>query len=319
MNNNTEIKEFLLLIGASGSGKSRFTATKDEYFIVSSDAVRLELFGTLERQEKEDHQKVFEKVNDYINSYSNLGHTIYDATNLNRKRRFHLNNHILKNKNITAVIFIEPFQVIKENNLNKSEEERVPIDALKRMYSTVQIPRVGVDCEKIVVEGQTDFFLPGMTYAKLLSINSLMEFIEYVNMPYKLEMKNLFGPHDTPYHLESIDEHIDMCIKNAGDDQILKITAIFHDLGKSFTKDGGKYLNHQFVSSMYAMKAFSEIEDMPEDAKRSILEIIYQHMNGHNGLSKKVIKNNAIDDTTLNLIIKFTEIDNISREVASVE
>jgi predicted kinase len=321
-NNNPKIKELFLLIGASGSGKSRFTAAKDKHFIVSSDVVRLELFGTLARQEKEDHEKVFENVNRKIDFYLSTGPTVYDATNLNRKKRKHFYkdvfHHMLygckgKDKTLTAVVFIEPYEVIRKNNLNKPKEERVPIEALKRMYSTVQIPRIGVDCEKIIVEGQTDFFQPGMTYAKLLRVNSLKEFIEYVNIPYRTEMKNLFGPHDTPYHLESIEEHIDMCIENAGDDEVLKIAGIFHDLGKSFTKNGGKYLNHQFVSAMYAMKAFSEIPDMPEEIKEVILEIIYQHMNAHLGLSEKLIRNNNLDEKTVELIFEFAEIDDKSR------
>lgn len=309
--------ELLFLIGASGSGKSRFTSKMAEHITVSSDKIRKELFNTLEKQEKADHQLVFNELHNRIDDNIRIGDVIYDATNLNRKKRKYFYNTILpkmsRKVDVRAVIFVEPFAVIKQNNKSKDEESQVPFDGLMRMYQTVQIPRVGVDCDDIIVKGETNFFIPGMTYAMLLNVNSLREFIGYVDPEYRKEMKNLFGSHDTPYHLESIEEHIDMCIENAGDDEVLKIVAIFHDLGKSITKNGGRYFNHQFVSSAYAIKAFSEISDFPEDKKSLILEIIFQHMNGHDGLSNKTIRNNNIDKATETYINKFAEIDGKSR------
>jgi predicted kinase len=295
--------ELLFLIGASGSGKSRFTSKMTEHITVSSDKIRKELFNTLEKQEKADHQLVFNELHNRIDDSIQIGDVIYDATNLNRKKRKYFYNTILpkmsRKVDVRAVIFVEPFSVIKQNNKSKDEESQVPFDALMRMYQTVQIPRVGVDCDDIIVKGETNFFIPGMTYTRLLNVNSLREFIGYVGPEYRKEMKNLFGPHDTPYHLESIEEHINMCIENAGDDKVLKITAIFHDLGKSITKNGGRYFNHQFVSAMYALKAFSEVSDMPEDIKTIVLEVIYQHMNAHNGLTEKTEKSNNLDTRTI--------------------
>ena len=150
-----------------------------------------------------------------------------------------------------------------------------------------------------------------MDYEKLISINSLKELMSYVSPEYKKEMKKLFGPHDTPYHLEDINDHIDMCIKNSEDNYTLKVVSMFHDLGKSITKDGGKYLSHELVSSVYAMKAFSEIEDMKDSDL--ITEVIFNHMNAHQGLSQKVINRNKIDSETKSFCDLFVKIDDMSR------
>ena len=89
---------------------------------------------------------------------------IYDATNLNRKKRIYFYNDILRNikkkktVNVHAVIFIEPFSVILENNNSKPDEEKVPAVPLSRMYQTLQIPRLGVDCDSYEVIGRTNFF-----------------------------------------------------------------------------------------------------------------------------------------------------------------
>jgi predicted kinase len=327
-NNEPEHLELLLLIGASGSGKSRYTSNKDNYFVVSSDDVRMELFGTLTRQNDEDNELVFKEVHKSIEHLLNMGATIYDATNLSRKRRIHFYNHTLpkmvhsyrkdKFKGVKAIVFIEPFSVIKENNKKKPSEQQVPKYDLIKMYQTLQIPRIGVDCDDIEIHGETDFFNKKISYRDLLSVNSLKDLMEYVSKPYRDEMKKLFGPHDTPYHLESIEEHIDMCIKNAEGDEVLKLAAMFHDLGKAFTKKEGRYLNHQFLSSMYAMKAFSEISDMPDNVKRVVFEIIYQHMNGHDGLTKKIIRHYKLENDTVKYIHNFAKVDAESRMVGNV-
>jgi hypothetical protein len=182
---------------------------------------------------------------------------------------------------------------------------------LSRMYQIVQIPRVGVDCDSYEVIGRTNFFIEKVNYEKLISINSLKEFIGLVSAEYQLEMMKLFGPHDTPYHLEDIDEHIDMCIKNSGYDKTLKVISMFHDLGKSVTKDGGKYIGHELVSSVYSMKALSEVEDI-EDAE-VISEVIFNHMSAHQGLSEKLLKRNNIDKRTQSFCESFVLVDNKSR------
>ena len=315
------MSELKMVIGVSGSGKSRYAEKIKEYIHLSSDKIRLDLFGTLEHQK--DHDQVFAALHELVQLYSARGNNIiYDATNLNRKLRTHFYNEVLrpldklgKKPIVEAIVFIEPFDVILANNLRKKVEAQVSLEVLKRMYPNLQVPRPGVDCDLYSVEGETRFFKSEMTYEKLIEINSLRELVNYISEPYELELSKLFGPHDTPYHLESIEEHINMCIENSDGDELLKVVSMFHDLGKSFTKDGGKYFGHERVSAMYAAKAFSEITDMPEHIRRDAIEMIYQHMNAHQGMGEKVIKNNKITPELLEKIKKFAEIDSKSRRM----
>lgn len=314
-----------ILIGVSGSGKSRYASLHPEYLIASSDMARLEIFGDLMHQTSQDHSEVFKRTHQILFDKLSQNSVFYDATNINRKRRrSFINNNIARyNKDmpstpvekIISTIFIEPLAILKENNSKKPKEQRVSLETIHKMYITFQIPRVGVDSDEIVIEGKTRFFKEKTTLENILSKNNLKGFLELVTPEYLMEMQDLFGPHETPYHLEDINEHIDMCIKEANNDMILKLIAMFHDLGKSVAKNGGTYRGHELISASYAMKGLSEINGLKAIDKDIITEVIFQHMNAHNGLSEKVIRNNNLDQLTLSYIEKFRLIDDKSRRV----
>lgn len=314
-------KTIHVLQGVSASGKSRFASKFPNIKQISSDKLRLELFGTLDHDPKQ-HYIVFESLHYILGFMSEIFETFYDATNINRRKRRYFYHDIVKQMDrygqqlppvVTIDVFIEPLEVLKKNNRKKPRKEKVPSKAIEKMYMNFQIPRAGLDCESYTVHGETAFFKEKMTYEKLVSLNSLEELYATISKPYAQEMEKIFGPHDTPYHLEDIDKHINMCIDAAGDDEVMKITAMFHDLGKGIAKDGGTYQNHEFVSSMYAMKAFSEIDDMKNT--ELILENIYYHLAAHKGISKKRLKREFISQRQLDSVMAFSKIDNESRVI----
>lgn len=179
------------------------------------------------------------------------------------------------------------------------------------MYINFQPPRKGIDCDDYSIVSHVKFFRKAMTKEELLSINNVNELLEHVSPAYKRELSNLKLNHDTPHHLENIDEHINMCIDNS-DNDYMKIISLFHDLGKAFTKEGGTYHGHENISAMYALKALREIPNLKMDIEL-IVETIYQHMNAHRGITDKVIKRNGLDDVTLKSIEEFKDIDEVSR------
>lgn len=74
------------LVGLPGSGKSTFASTHPECVVVSSDAVRGELFGDPSIQR--DARRVFAEVNHRVAQALAEGRdVIYDATSLTRKLR----------------------------------------------------------------------------------------------------------------------------------------------------------------------------------------------------------------------------------------
>ena len=148
----------------------------------------------------------------------------------------------------------------------------------------------------------------------------------------KKELSKVKESHENPHHLESISEHIGMCLDNS-DGREMRDVSLFHDLGKSLckeVKDGGvaRYFGHATVSAYYYMNYIyslakavraefyndDEIYLLPKKLYMfDALEIIYQHMCAHNGLGSKNIRNNRLNDELVSKIYKFAEIDSMSR------
>src|SRR5699024_1687588 len=139
-------------------------------------------------------------------------HVIYDATNLTRKRRRALYTRI-KTLNKTArvhiVYFSLPLSKLIEQNAKRIGEERVPDNVIKDMYIKQGIPRIGVDCDIIQLVGTPVF------KKSIEGCYTTEDVLKNVNSEWGEELALSFTPHDTPWHLESVDEHIDMTIVNA--------------------------------------------------------------------------------------------------------
>ena len=106
-------------------------------------------------------------------------------------------------------------------------------------------------------------------------------------------------PHDTPYHKESIGDHIEMCTKNSPTH--LKKVAFLHDLGKPYVKEGGEYIGHEGVSLWLAA---------PYNPSLTDLLVVKYHMQAHKDwrpLQKRVSYEEA------KLIMEFVSIDSRSR------
>lgn len=327
------------MVGVAGSGKSTFAKRMKKnlgYFgettkIISSDDYRMTIFGSLEEGNKKGNSVVvFERMKDDLRGvvkHSVYDQVVYDATNLNRGRRRSLYQNI-KQWNSEAVVeivyFSLPLHEIYLRNRNRAKEQGVyiPKEVIKHMYINMQVPRIGVDCDSIQVEGLKMFndldYQEGDTLAGRF-INASVNGTQF-------ELARLFDSHDcAPYHLESIDEHIEMCVKNALEPTLyphsLVEVAKFHDLGKSVTKvmktkDGvskGTYQGHANVGANYFLnyKVFTERAFDYYDS--DIMETIHQHMNAHQGLGKKNIKRNKLGEKTISLIEAFKEIDSQSR------
>ena len=144
--------------------------------------------------------------------------------------------------------------------------------------------------------------------------------------------------HDSPYHAEDVDTHIQMTIDGAKaqsesihytKDEIVTLAEL-HDLGKGITKKPSQsrgaahdyfvevhgshsmFANHQYVGAMYALVKFKEELNK---SNLKIIEVIYQHMNAHNGFSEKMIKKHKLDNSLLVLCNDFAKIDSNSRNI----
>lgn len=311
-----------VLIGVAGVGKSTYIEQHktEKSLVLSSDALRIELFGDLEAgNAPEAIPVVFKTLHERMKEalLSKQYDTIfYDATNLNRKLRKGFYEQFKKYAEIEAIVLVKPLATILEQNAQRSGFAKVPESVIRRMYESLQVPRIGVDCDKIEIIGEFE------------------DFAEEISM-----IKGM--KHDSPYHAEDVDTHIQMTIDGAKaqpesvhytKDEIVTLAEL-HDLGKGITKKPSQsrgvahdyfvevhgshsmFSNHQYVGAMYALVKFKD--DLSE-SKLKIVEAIYQHMKAHDGISAKAIKKDKLDEDVLALITDFAKIDSASRVIDEV-
>lgn len=304
-----------ILVGVAGSGKSTFISNniKTNDVHLSSDNIRKELYGDLYQN---DPKKVFDLMKERLFNAidQNVTNIWYDATNISRKNRRTLYNSIKQYKNSVNVriicIFASLPTILKQNNLRRGLA-KVPENVIKRMYFNLEVPRLTVDCDEIVVINN--------------SKNILLEDLEY----------HYDDNHYSPYHHETITQHIQWCIEHARQTHNQKLIEIakYHDDGKFITQTDVEnpdvasqlvinkygrhcqYIGHANVSAMYYLaNNYANNSEINTDVLE-ITECIFQHMNAHNGISKKNILNNKLTPSILDLIEQFAKIDDLSRVV----
>lgn len=275
------MSKLTILAGIPYSGKSHYAEKlKGEGAIVlSSDALRLELFGDENCQEK--NESIFDELYKRAKqSLDNGEHVVIDATNINAKRRIHLIQQEFRkyeNKEIRALIL--PYNMALQRT--HLRDRIVPMHAVKRMFLNYQIPTFE--------EGWDD------VYFKISSItghkeqmtrirDDLEEMITDSSQTYEMMRKLADAiyafqcvydlPQDSKYHTLSVSRHIyhvwDFLINHPtvqamDKDERLAVlwTALFHDTGKFETKvfENSKrevtryahYYNHENVSAQHAI------------------------------------------------------------------
>jgi predicted kinase len=310
------MKNAIILVGVPGSGKSTY-AKKLNLMHFSSDMIRLELFGTLRKHHTEaDDARVFKLLHDRVFGYDDS--LIFDATNITRNIRTALYNKFKeRGYHVEIHLVLEPLMFAKYQNEKRSYEKVVPFHIINHMYKFMVPPRVGLDCDSYKIVSQSNFLNSGTDYIDFVNsaksegiYKTVRKFISAAYMP---EFQRINENHDTPYHLEDIDVHINMCIENAKDDVML-ITSILHDLGKSQAKENGHYKGHETISSIYALRFFDEVKNIPKHIiPRDIIETVLQHMAAHKGISNDVIEKNQLEQHVIEYIDKFNDIDEVSR------
>lgn len=311
-----------VLAGPPASGKSTYVkqnykTVNESVTVFSSDEIREELFGDLTNPDiytRANHQKVFDELYKRATN-ATTNDIVIDSTNLSRKSRRRTYD-LLKRSNfkVVVIVFIEPLAVLLDRNSKR--HNRVPEQKVREMYVSFEPPKIGVDCDSFEVVTKNPFIKDNLS-ALLFSIQAKRYGIskavsEHVSSEYLKELNNgnLTVAHDTPYHLEDIDEHINTCINNSKYDTDLICIATFHDLGKFITKEGGRYYGHQNVSAMYLLNTVSAYRKLDSN-----VEVVYHHMQAHQGFSNKYINKHKLNEQELTTIKDFAEIDSKSRRI----
>lgn len=232
---------FTMMVGLSGSGKSysaQELSAESGAIIHSSDRIREELCG--DANEQSINKKVFEVLHErVVNDLKNGRDVIYDATNIDYKRRMTFLSSIKKipcEKN--CFFMATPFHICLKRN---SERERVvPDEVIERMYRRIWVPGK--------YEGWDNIYVKFSPNTPRLSISHLIDCLSII-------------PQDNPHHTLTIGQHCVKCSQLVSDrfSEEVKTAALLHDIGKPFTKtfvdcrgntsNVAHYYDHQYISA----------------------------------------------------------------------
>ena len=137
---------FYTMIGLPGSGKSTFASDHPECVVVSTDAIRAELFG--DESEQKNGKLVFDAAYARLAQAVEAGQdTIFDATNLQRKYRKKI-FQMFPNAYHVAVFVNTSIEVCKERNAKR--DRVVPEMVIDRMASNLNAPTITEGFKKII-------------------------------------------------------------------------------------------------------------------------------------------------------------------------
>ncbi|MEI5906871.1 AAA family ATPase [Bacillus spongiae] len=298
---------FIMLMGLPAGGKSTFAhqlSNIHDAVILSSDDMRKELLGDAKIQA--DHQMIFSELNRRANDYLSQGKTvIYDSTNLNRKRRKHLINHVINANNKVCYYINSQLETCIRRDAKRSRT--VGNEVIKRMYKNLHIPVVneGWDDVRFVYESNDTSIDDQKTRIKQCLFDgpnhddlmeALMKLIPEFKVIYNLSQ-------DSSYHSFSVSRHTYYAYKHVLDHYtgVNKLemlwASLFHDLGKGFCKSFRNYkgeetryanfIGHEFVSSQLAAHYLNSL-GYSQQFIFSVVTLVQFHMVPLNASEKKM-------------------------------
>ena len=209
---------FTMMVGLVGSGKSTYAKQLSEEtnaIVCSSDAIREELCGDENSQDNND--EVFKILHSRIkDNLKNGKNVIYDATNINSKRRRAFLSEI---KNIPCVkkcvIMATPFEMCCIQN--ESRDRVVPYEVIERMYKNWNTP----------------YWFEGWNE---IEIKTREKYYEILDIIPSWVLNHMNYNQDNPHHSMTLGKHCEAVGKNLIGNKLLCYAGLLHDCGKPFTK-----------------------------------------------------------------------------------
>lgn len=295
-----------MLVGLPASGKSTLAKKLLKQYnaiLISSDEIREEMYGDVNNQD--NNHDVFEVMNNRAKQTLSDGiNIIYDATNINRKRRIHLINQVLRADEKIVYYMNGTIKTIKYRNEYRSRI--VPEDVIDKMYKTLHIPVKNEGWDQVIFtqhpnnyltryrEHCEDFIQSNPGHDKLF--DELSVFIP--------EFSNIFNlPQDSSFHSFSVSRHTYHVYEKILNDYkkedklVLLWSALFHDIGKAFCKSFINYkgeetkyasfIGHEYVSSQVAA-SYLDLLSYDQKFIESVSTLIQFHMMPMKASEKKM-------------------------------
>lgn len=274
--------EFIMLVGLPASGKSTYAEKLKQqgYHIHSSDAIREELTGDVNAQDK--NTDVFATLHKRVkDDLSNGISCVYDATNMSMKRRKAFLDEIKKYGCYKkCVLFVIPVEVCKERNSNR--ERRVPDEVFDKMLKSFWVPMKYEGWDEIDVVVDEEY-------------NYKDEYVKLLQRARYFEQDNKHHRHTLMKHMT---ESAHYCIGHfkdiPGNRFAYIVIALYnHDIGKLITKtfinqkgeitDDAHYYGHDHAGSYLFLCGFSDSLLKDVDGTLYIASLINWHMRPYLG------------------------------------
>ena len=293
--------------GPMGAGKTQDAASCFlDSSVVSLSAIHREAYGSpvVDRQHKDAvTRRAFKKLFALLERGLDA---VFIAPNCSRMSRAHLYREVksrFPGVRVVVVLVHMPLADILKRSSGVSASH------VRDEYLSVQIPRVGVDCDTFSVQAP-----------------EFSAYLPEVNQSYLV-------PHNSPYHVESIAEHVALTVHNArkqADRPALVDIAAFHDLGKTVARtpqdlsrpssayiasiygSHDQYAGHENMSAVYWMIAHKDCLDAHA---LFVAEAIFHHMQAHRGFTDRYINRHHLTGDLLETARAFASIDSSSKIV----
>lgn len=327
-------KRVYVMSGISGSGKSTWVNNylnlsqnaNKKILVLSSDQVREEL--NLSADDTTVFAILDAKYREALVS-KEVDEIIIDTTALSARRR---SKFLRKNDaHVIVVLVLTPFinalRNLKRRQANialpRHKRVVVPYEVLKLQLKALTIPIIGYDCDEFIVTGDSFFNNELHSFAKgvdlklaLSTITKLDNFLDLIDEDFiDFELNGLSAPHNSSFHLETIDTHIDLTIKGA-DTVDLKVIALLHDLGKGLFRTDGEtyssYRGHEKLGALIYLNALftrSRQKELRFTENNLIAMVSYLHMIPFQGFTPKTIKRYKLNEELINYLYRFNKID----------
>lgn len=226
----------VIMVGPVASGKSTLASNiKNVYerngqktIIVSSDQIRVDLYGDINDQTHND--EVFKEVRRRINNCIGKMNVIVDATSINVKSRVPLLDLVRKNSDVRkiAMVMTTPEPVCKM--LNRKRERKVPEYVIDKQIGNFEIPFYEEGFDEInLIDWNSGYF----SYAKDELIRTIVD---------KDVIQDFMRGFDqcNSHHKYTLDVHCQKCAEEVAkrtDNEILIRAAEIHDYGKMLTQE----------------------------------------------------------------------------------
>ncbi|WP_042478916.1 AAA family ATPase [Bacillus ndiopicus] len=279
----------IFTVGLPASGKSIFAqklAKSENAIILSSDAIREELFGDATKQKSRIVFRVlYERLNDLVAK----GHSvIVDATNIERERRMFALRKLPSTIRKECYYFDTPYSICITRN--QQRKRIVPLAIMEKMAKHLEFPTEGEGFDKVhIVHETAPYEISRQPFISLIERQPTYEELFQTLGAIPLFQKIYHFNQENPHHQFSLCQHTYFVLSYINeyyaesDKLALQIAALFHDVGKPFCKKYKPlqqhygYFGHENVSAQIACHFLCELGfDM--DFVLKVVHLVQFHM-----------------------------------------